>query len=66
MAKLSEPIQVEITATGEFAEILQETRAELEAAREALSEARIRQIVREELEEYEKQLMVRIRSAVGR
>lgn len=54
-----------IGLTDEFSSALAETRKELEAAKEALSEERIRAIVREELATWEKSLPLRIRAGMG-
>jgi len=49
MATIPSPVQVQVSATDEFMALLQKTSEELKGAKEALSEERIRVIVREEL-----------------
>lgn len=59
------PQELKVTLSDEFSAALKETREELLAAKEMLSEARIRQIVQEELADWEKSFVQRIRTQIG-
>jgi hypothetical protein len=54
MATIPSPVQVQVSVSDEFKTLLQRTSEELKAAKEALSEERIRVIVREELAAWER------------
>ena len=54
MAMIPSTVQVQVSTTDEFMAALQKTSEELKATQEALSEERIRAIVREELATWER------------
>lgn len=56
---------MKVDLTDKFSEALQKTREEVRAAKEALSEEHIRQIVREEIAAWEKQQVIAHRVQVG-